>query len=247
MTTGGRTPGDGGHPHDDGRLAAALFDLDGTLVDREPLMGAAVSRVIAEADIPPVNGPASAFVGRSWSDVYRAFDVEAAVGWTFEAFMARVLAAADGLVADGYPVRVLTGGHALMARLAAAGTPIAIVTGSLRAEVPGALEQAGVTDLVDVVVAAEDYGPGKPDPACYRLAAEQLGVPAAACVVFEDSTVGVAAGRAAGMVVVATADANPPTGHPAHQDLSAADAVVPTLAHVTDELLRRVRGRGPVG
>jgi sugar-phosphatase len=224
--------------------AAALFDLDGTLVDREPLMTEAVSRVIVAGDIPPVRGPASAFVGRSWFDVYRAFDVEAAAGWSFDGFIGRVMAAADELVAGGFPVRVLDGGRALMQRLTDAGTPIAIVTGSLRAEVPPALAQAGVADLVGLVVAAEDYGPGKPDPTCYRTAAERLGVAAASCVVFEDSTVGVAAGRAAGMVVVATADANPAPDHPAHQDLSAAHVIVPTLAAVTDEMLRHRGGSG---
>jgi beta-phosphoglucomutase-like phosphatase (HAD superfamily) len=220
--------------------AAALFDLDGTLVDREPLMTEAVVRVIARAQLPAAAGAAESYVGRSWPDVYVGLAVAEPTGWTFDGFMDEVDAAADALVADGFPVRVLVGGRALMDRLADAGVPIAVVTGSRPVEVAPALELAGVGHLVSLVVAAGDYAAGKPDPACYRLAARRLGVAPEDCVVFEDSRAGVAAGRAAAMYVVATADANPPIGHPAHQDLSGAHVVVPTLGHVTDELLRRI-------
>ena len=219
--------------------AAALFDLDGTLVDREPLMTEAVIRVIRLAQLPAAAGAAESYVGRSWPDVYAGLAVAATTGWTFDAFMDAVDEAAEALVADGFPVRVLDGGRALMERLAGEGVPIAVVTGSRLVEVAPALELAGVGPLVSLVVAAGDYDPGKPDPACYRLAARRLGVAPNDCVVFEDCRAGVAAGRAAGMFVVATADANPPVGHPAHQDLSAAHVVVPTLGHVTDELLSR--------
>lgn len=54
---------------------------------------------------------------------------------------------------------------------------------------------------------AEDVANGKPDPACYRLGAQRLGVAAQDCLVFEDATVGIRAGEAAGadvMVVTST-------------------------------------------
>jgi len=68
------------------------------------------------------------------------------------------------------------------------------------------LEAAGIP-VPRVLVTAEDVAVGKPDPACYRLAADRLGVSASDCLVFEDAPAGIQAGEAAGaevMVVTAT-------------------------------------------
>ena len=75
-----------------------------------------------------------------------------------------------------------------------------------------------------VFLTSRDVGRGKPDPEGYLAAAAALGVEPAACVVVEDSPTGVAAGRAAGMRVVAVI-----TTHPA-EALAGADLVIPALA-----------------
>ncbi|MBI2706072.1 MAG: HAD family phosphatase [Actinobacteria bacterium] len=214
--------------------AAALFDLDGTLIDREPLMAEAVARALAEAGAPLAADDRGVTVGRSWTDVYRLLRIEDRCGWSFDEFMSTVLAEADGLLAGGFEARVLDGGLELMELLERHGTKVAVVTGSLRREVGPALADAGMTDRVSLVLAAEDCNEGKPSPECYLLAARQLGADPVRCVVFEDSAVGVAAGLRAGMRVIASEDANAPEGDPARQDLSAAHVVVPTLRSVTE-------------
>lgn len=60
------------------------------------------------------------------------------------------------------------------------------------------MNAAGVV-IPEVLVAAEDVERGKPDPSCYLLAAEQLGVPIESCVVFEDAEAGLAAAVASGV------------------------------------------------
>jgi len=68
-----------------------------------------------------------------------------------------------------------------------------------------------------VLVTAEDVASGKPDPACYVLGAQRLGVPVQDCLVFEDASVGIRAGEAAGadvMVVTATHHTPMVTEHP---------------------------------
>ena len=80
-----------------------------------------------------------------------------------------------------------------------------------------------------VLVTAEDVSVGKPDPAGYLLAALRLGVEPADCVVVEDAPAGVAAGKAAGMIVVAVT-----TTH-LFAELSAADFVVPGPASLALE------------
>lgn len=213
---------------------AALFDLDGTLMDREPLMAEAVSRVLRAGGDLVGSDVVATGVGRSWTDIHDELTRASSLVWSFDDFMERVFEEADELIGAGFQVRVLSGAREIIERLAENGVTVAIVTGSLRREVPPVLEQVGVTDKVSRVFAAEDYVSGKPDPESYLLAARTLGVEAGRCVVFEDSFPGVAAGIDAGMWVVASEDANPPVGHPAHQDLSRAHLVVANLARVTD-------------
>ena len=101
----------------------------------------------------------------------------------------------------------------------------AVVTSSLR---PTALSRFTDSPLPEPLVAitAEDVEVGKPDPTCYRAGAAALGVAAVDCVVVEDAPAGVAAGKAAGMRVLAVT-----TTHDA-QELSAADVIVASLDHV---------------
>lgn len=218
--------------------AAALFDLDGTLVDREPLTAAAVRRVTESQGWAISAGRLGSWVGRSWREVHAGLDVADRTGWDLDEWVGRVLDAADELLAEGFAVRTLTGGGELLRRLADRGVPIAVVTGSTHRELRSAEAGLAIGHLISDRVAAEDYETGKPDPACYLLAARRLAVRPARCVVFEDSAAGVAAARAAGMAVVATAEANAPQGSPAHQDLSAAHVVVASLGEVDEAVIR---------
>ena len=124
---------------------------------------------------------------------------------------------------DSRDVRI-TGSIDLLLRLSSTA-PVCIVSGSPRRDVEYAVEALGVRDILAFTLASEDYSPGKPDPACYRMAAEQLGLPPGSCVVFEDSAVGIQAAKAAGMqCVVLVRDGRP------EQDVSGADLVLTDLA-----------------
>jgi beta-phosphoglucomutase-like phosphatase (HAD superfamily) len=218
--------------------AAALFDFDGTLIDREPLIADAVVLLLERHGIEPPDG--SLVIGRAWQDVHADLGVASGLGWSVADLVDATRVVAAELVAAGRDPRVLTGGADLIARLAGRGVPVAIVSGSTRAELDDGIEVLGVGAHLAFHLGAEDYGRGKPHPECFLAAADRLGAEPSRCVVFEDSTVGVAAGLAAGMKVIATADANQPEGHPAWQDHGGAHAVVATLAEVTDDLLAEV-------
>jgi HAD superfamily hydrolase (TIGR01509 family) len=77
--------------------------------------------------------------------------------------------------------------------------PFAIVSGSPRASIHSTLTLLGLLDRFDVLVGAEDYAHGKPDPEPFLTAAKRLGVPAESCLVFEDADAGIASAEAAGM------------------------------------------------
>jgi HAD superfamily hydrolase (TIGR01509 family) len=116
-------------------------------------------------------------------------------------------------------VELVPGFKAFVASAREAGLRLAVVSGSRREEIDELLETHGLSDAFALIVAAGDTLEGKPDPACFLLAAHRLGVAPGNCVVIEDSRPGILAARGAGMSCVALA-----TSHDAAR-LSIADAV----------------------
>ncbi|MGZ3147791.1 HAD-IA family hydrolase [Lentzea chajnantorensis] len=91
----------------------------------------------------------------------------------------------------------------LLGSLRATRTPVALVTGAEPYKAAAVLRQLGLE--FDVTVTSADVEHGKPDPACYALAAHRLGVPVERCVVFEDADSGITSAVAAGATCVALA------------------------------------------
>jgi len=221
-------------------VRAAFFDLDGTLMDREPLMQAALARMATDRGVEFGDDELGVLVGRAWQDVFLALRVEERLGLDLRGFLDAVMGAAETLLDEGFPMRVLDGGVELIERLHGHGVPVLLVTGSLRREADIAIAQLGIAGFLSGSLAAEEYVIGKPSPECYLAAAALLGLgadDARRCVVFEDSEPGIESGLAAGMRVIATAAANRPVGSASHQRLDAAHVVVPELTHVTDDVL----------
>ncbi len=112
------------------------------------------------------------------------------------------------MLAHGVPVK--PGARELLAEVAGAGIPHALVTSSARQIMDAALAVTGMR--FPVTVCSEDVHRTKPDPEPYLLAAARLGVPPPGCVVLEDSPNGVAAARAAGCPVIAVPSVPIPPG-----------------------------------
>ncbi|MGH3063592.1 MAG: HAD family hydrolase [Gaiellaceae bacterium] len=102
---------------------------------------------------------------------------------------------------------------------AAGRVPIAVVSGSARAEIEPVLAKAGLLESVTAIVASDDIGRSKPDPEGYLIALQMLGVEAAQAAAVEDSDVGIEAAKAAGLYCAAVT-----TTLPAER-LSAADEI----------------------
>ena len=128
----------------------------------------------------------------------------------------------------------LPGVVALVAALHAARVPMALASSTPRENIRFVLDRLGLQDAFRAMITAEDVSAGKPDPQVFLKAADALGMPPARCVVFEDTVVGIEAGRAAGMKVVAVVTTNPP------ELLHAADRVVRRLTEVSVEELKRL-------
>ncbi len=103
---------------------------------------------------------------------------------------------------NGMQYAAMRGVQALLGQLKAAGIATALVTSSLLPKVRKVQKVLELEGAFDAIVTSDLVPRGKPDPACYRLAAERLGLPQEACIAFEDAYSGVRAAAGAGMFTV---------------------------------------------
>lgn len=195
-------------------FAAVLFDLDSTLVDSTAAVGRSWERWAAE------HGLTAADLGEHTGLPSRETVARLLPGTDLAAAAARIelleLTDTDGVVA-------LPGAAEALAAVPADRQ--AIVTSCTAALAAVRLAAAGLT-APRVLVTVDRLQRGKPEPDGYLLAAAELGVDPAQCLVVEDAIGGIAAARAAGCAVLAVSTTTP-------ADRLPADLVVGTLADVT--------------
>lgn len=185
----------------DGRAGTAvLLDMDGLLVDSEPLWLEAETAVMARlgaewttADqVQLLGGSLDRTISYLLARAKRPAPPEEVAEWLMSGVIERVRD-------HGVPLR--PGARELLAEVAAAGLPHALVTGSERSFMDVVLARTGLR--FDALVCADDVSVTKPDPEPYLLAAELLGADPARCFALEDSPNGVASAEAAGCRVIA--------------------------------------------
>lgn len=211
--------------------AAVLWDMDGLLVDSEPLWTVAEVELAARLGGEFTDELKAAIVGTRLEvavpTILRWYDADDGPDTVAET-SAWLLARMVELFEVDLPL--LPGVAGLLASLRDAGVPLALVSSSYRVLVDAVLAH-GIGPF-DVTVAGDEVEQGKPHPEPYLTAAARLGVDPRDCVVMEDSPAGVAAGEAAGCAVVAVPSVPGVSFAPAPRRL-----VVPSLAAVTLDAL----------
>jgi HAD superfamily hydrolase (TIGR01509 family) len=197
--TGASRPGAGG-PADNGGPDAVLFDMDGLLVDSEPLWFESEADVMARLGGTWTRQDQEHLLGSALDRSVRYFLERAAVPATADQVGEWLVAGVIDRVRDR-GVTVMAGAADLVAQVAASGLPYALVTSSQRRFVDAVLSRTGMR--FPVVVTGNDVSRSKPSPEPYLLAARRLGADPGRCLVLEDSPTGVAAAEAAGCFVIA--------------------------------------------
>lgn len=202
-------------------IEAVIFDLDGVLVDSEPIHHRAMRRLIAPLTV---------------SEEEYALFVGASLEWTIEWLRRRfglreqidvLCERYDDLVTEQLlrePPPPIDGAVELLAAIHGRALPLAMASQSRPRWVQATLDGSGLREYFDEVVTADEVGRAKPAPDVYLRTAERLGVGAATCLVVEDSAPGVASARAAGMFVVQSRQASS-----AVEPQPGADEVIPSL------------------
>ena len=182
-------------------VQALLFDLDGTLIDSMPLHHAAWAAWHAQHGLPFDDaGFFAATAGRTNDEILREL-----LPHLSQAERAALAEEKEALyrAAAAESLQMIEGFEPLRAQARALGLKLAICTASPLGNMAVAFERFGLDRLVDTVVSPADGVRGKPHPDIFELAAVRLGVPAAACLVFEDAPLGIEAAQRAGMRAVA--------------------------------------------
>jgi HAD superfamily hydrolase (TIGR01509 family) len=204
------------------RIAAVLFDFDGTIIDSETAVFDAYRRLYAEHGHELRLEDWATGIG-TLGGFDPVADLEARLGREIDEAVLEGRSWED-IASAGEP-GLRPGIGAYVARARELGIALGIVSSNDRAWVDRHIERLGVRDAWDAIVTADgDEDRAKPNPALYVDALARLGVRAPAAVAIEDSPNGIAAAKAAGVFCVAA-----PNEVTASLDLSAADVVVPSL------------------
>ena len=209
-----------------------LFDMDGVLVDSEPLFHKAVNIMVERCGADPITEEENnryllgTTVEETWVRVKELRDVPQTP--------AELLAGYNEVVKEVLRSDLVPrpGVRALIAEAQRRGLPIAVASSSLREWVDLKLSVIGLTDAFNVKLGGDDIENGKPAPDIYIKAARLIGLETTECVAIEDSPIGLAAASSSGAYTICTL-----TDSTRHLDLSAAHVIIENLEEFDYSLL----------
>ena len=209
-----------------------LFDMDGVLVDSEPLFHKAVNIMVERCGAAPITEEENnryllgTTVEETWVRVKELRNVPQTP--------AELLAGYNEVVKEVLrsDLTARPGVRDLIAEAQRRGLPIAVASSSLREWVDLKLSVIGLTDAFAVKLGGDDIENGKPAPDIYIKAARLIGLEATECIAIEDSPIGLAAASASGAYTVCTL-----TDSTRHLDLSAAHVIIENLEEFDYSLL----------
>jgi len=212
-------------------IEAVIFDLDGVLIDSEPVWERVRRQVVAERGGRWAEDAQRRLMGMSTPEWARYLSGELGVdlppGQVAELVIERVAAS----YREHLP---LMPGAADAVRALAARWPLGLASSSPPSLIGAVLGEAGLAPLFAATMSTEQVARGKPAPDIYQAVAGALGVAAAACAGIEDSANGLRSAAAAGLRVVAVPHPRYPPGDEA---LGLAAVVLPGLAGLTPAVI----------
>lgn len=210
-------------------IEAIVFDLDGLMIDSEPLARKAWEKVLQDFGCLLDDETFVQMIGLRLEDssrlVKHAFKLEIS-----ETELAtREMRYMVRLMSQGIPT--MPGLWQLLEQIERRQLPWAIATSSRRSYALNVLNQLDILDRCRALACGDEVDRGKPSPDIYLLAAERLGIQPPACLALEDSTAGVLAASGAGMRTVAV-----PNRDTSSLEFHAADSIYPSLEEVAADI-----------
>jgi beta-phosphoglucomutase-like phosphatase (HAD superfamily) len=179
-------------------IRAVAWDVDGTLIDSEPVHHAALIKVSARYGLT-IEVDDDRFVGVAMEDVWKTLVRHYPPALTRAGWLAEIV---DAYIECAPQLRPIAGAREAVLACQRIGLPQCCVSNSARRIVDANLKAIGLSGMMEFVVAREDVADGKPDPAPYALACQRLALAPETVLAVEDSPVGAASARAAGLTVM---------------------------------------------
>lgn len=211
-------------------IKALIFDMDGVILDSEPLHFEADKKALWEYGVEITDDILSNYVGAAdavmWAELKEIYNLkdtvdeltEKQLAYKLETFGAKELKTIDGI-------------RELIGLLKGKGVKVGLASSSQRELIEKILKNLGIAGFFDVIVSGDDVSKSKPEPDIFLKASALLGVAPDDCLVIEDSEHGVKAAKAAGVKCIGYINANS-----GNQDLSLADLRVFSIRDIDVDL-----------
>jgi HAD superfamily hydrolase (TIGR01509 family) len=217
-------------------IEAVVFDLDGVLIDSEPVWEQVRRQVVASRGGRWNPDTQDRLMGMSTGEWSRYLSEDLGVDMPPEAVAATVIEAMAGRYRDHLP---LLPGAVDAVRRMAARWPLGLASSSPRSLIDVVIDAAGIRDCFAVTMSTEQVSRGKPAPDIYLAVTSQLGHAPRTCAAVEDSSNGLRAAAAADCQVVAVPHPKYP---PAPDAIEAARLVAASLAELTADAIAALGG-----
>ena len=209
------------------QVKAVIFDMDGVIIDSEPIHSRVKMDTFAHFGIPFHEEDLARYMGRTSNAIFgETLAKEGRTDIKPEDMAAYKHAHYLEILQSG-EIAPVKGSVELIKSLHEAGFPLALATSSNVRVMNTVLDAFGIRPYFSSILSGGELTESKPHPAIYLISAERLGVKPAECLVIEDTTNGIMAAKRAGMNCVAYR--NP---HSGNQDLSLADEIVDSLSEI---------------
>ena len=207
------------------KIKAVLFDMDGLMVDSEPVHFQAYKKVFNKYGKDFTEETFKGYIGTSDVDCSKDMVVRFNLPIAAETLLTQKRQEFKRLIKNQLVTQ--PGLNELLTNLSENNYKIAIGSSSTLADIKIIINGINISSYIDAYASAEEVEHGKPSPDVYLLAAKKLRVEPLECLVLEDAPKGVQAGKSAGMKVFAI-----PSGYTKGQDFSLADKVLNSLSEV---------------
>jgi len=217
-------------------IEAVVFDLDGVLIDSEPVWEQVRRQVVAEHGGHWAPGAQQRLMGMSTGEWARYLGQDLGVGLPPETIAALVIDQMKARYAEHVPF--LPGAVGAVRRLAARW-PLGLASSSPPVLIDAVLDGAGLRECFAVAMSTQEVAHGKPAPDIYLAVTGRLGYPPRRCAAVEDSANGLRSAAAAGLQVIAVPQPEYPPGADA---LGLATLVLPSLTGLTPGAVSQLAG-----
>lgn len=202
-------------------IRTVIFDMDGVIIDTEPLHHHAFFAQFAELGISVSAAEYATFLGKSTRNVVQQLKQQYQLPQDVEALVLRKRELFNQVFDEDAGLTLLPGVRNLIEDLRRHDVQLVVASSASKATIARVFDRFGLRPYFTHIVSGEDFAESKPDPAIFLRAAALAQTPVAECIVIEDAANGVAAAKAAGIYCIAYA-----SPHSEGQNLHQADCIV---------------------